>query len=206
MTLISIITGDIVKSRSVKDSDVWMALLKKALKRYISDASKWNIYRGDSFQLELSDITESFIIALYIKASIKTIKGLDVRLAVGIGEKTFSGQTVVESNGEAFQYSGETLETLKNEKVNLKIKTSHEDLDKELNLYFKFALSIMDHWTVNDAEIVKLVIEYPEALQEELGKKIGINQNAVSTRLKRAQIDLIMQLDQMFRQKIKQLA
>ncbi|MGJ8593468.1 MAG: transcriptional regulator [Aquaticitalea sp.] len=201
----SIITGDIIKSRSLKDPNVWLTELKSALITMSSDPSKWELYRGDSFQIEVDHIQDSFKTALYIKACIKTIKGLDVRLAIGVGSINFRGNIITESNGEAFQYSGETLEGLKKEKVNLKIKTPNQLLNDELNLYFKLALTIMDHWTVNSAEIVKLSIEQPNALQEELGKIIGINQNAISTRQKRAHLDELMELDTMYRQKINLL-
>src|SRR5690606_29249044 len=152
----SILTGDIIRSRSVKNPEVWLSTLKEALSLCSKNPSQWEIYRGDSFQLELENIDESLKAAIYIKACLKTIKGLDVRIAIGIGEKSFAGTTVVESNGEAFQFSGDTLESLKKEKVNLKIKTTNEQLDQELNLYLKLALTIMDHWTINSAEIVKL--------------------------------------------------
>jgi hypothetical protein len=94
---------------------------------------------------------------------------------------------------------------LKKDKVNLKIKTPNETLNNEINLYFKLALIVMDRWTVNSAEIVKLSIERPKALQEELGKVIGINQNAISTRQKRAHLDEIMDLDNMYRHKLNLL-
>lgn len=201
----SILTGDIVKSRSIKNPEIWLSTLKEALAHCSKKPSHWEIYRGDSFQLELENIMESLKAAIYIKACIKTIKDLDVRIAIGIGEKTFTGKSIVESNGEAFQFSGDTLENLKKEKINLKIKTTNEQLNQELNLYFKLALTIMDAWTTNSAEIVKLHIEHPTALQEDLGKMIGINQNAVSSRQKRAHLELIMQLEQHYRQTIKQL-
>ena len=78
-------------------------------------------------------------------------------------------------------------------------------MNQELNLYFKLALTIMDYWTSNSAEIVKLYIEQPQALQEELGQRLGINQNAVSGRQKRAHLDVIMQLEKLYRQKITHL-
>ena len=201
----SVLTGDIIKSRSIKNPEIWLSNLKEALTLCNQNNSQWEIYRGDSFQLELENPVESLKAAIYIKASIKIIKGLDVRIAIGIGDKTFSGKSVVESNGEAFLFSGETLEGLKKEKVNLKIKTPNEQINKELNLYFKLALTIMDNWSTNSAEIVKLYMEQPQALQEELGKQLGINQNAVSSRQKRAHLDLIMQLEQLYRKKITQL-
>lgn len=197
----SVITGDIIKSRTQVNPDIWMGSLKKALHQINSDKKYWSIYRGDSFQIEIKNWHESFLTAVYIKACIKSIQGLDVRLAIGIGDKTYIGKDVSESNGDAFVFSGETLEILKKEKQNLRIKTTNLNLDKELNLYFKLALVIMDRWTVNLAEIVKLSIENPKALQSELGKLIGINQNAISTRQKRAHLSEIMELDVMFRKK-----
>lgn len=198
----SILTGDIIKSRSAKDPEAWLSILKEALTTLNPDTTRWEIYRGDSFQLEVQDIQESLKAAIYIKACIKTLKGLDARMAIGIGNQTFIGNNIAESNGEVFQYSGETLELLKKEKTNLKIKTSDDLLDRDLNMYFKLALVIMDEWTVNSAEVVKLYIEQPQALQEELGQQLGINQNAVSSRQKRAHLDLIMQLEQLYRHKI----
>lgn len=201
----SVITGDIIKSRTHDNPEVWIKSLKKALSTLEPDTKYWEIYRGDSFQLELKNVPDSFKASVYIKACLKMIKGLDVRLAIGIGSKSYQGNDVTESNGEAFVFSGETLETLKKEKQNLRIKTNYQKMDDELNLYFKLALIAMDNWTINTAEIVKLSIENPNALQSELGKLIGINQNAISTRQKRAHLDEIMELDKLYREKIDTL-
>ncbi|GAA4961106.1 transcriptional regulator [Algibacter aquimarinus] len=198
----SVITGDVIKSRSQVNPDIWIKTLKKTLSNISSDEKYWDIYRGDSFQIEIRNWYQSFICAVYIKACIKSIHGLDVRLAIGIGNKTYDGENVTESNGEAFIFSGETIESLKKEKQNLRIKTNHFELDQELNLYFKLALVFMDNWTKNSAEIVKLSIENPNALQSDLGKMIGINQNAISTRQKRAHLEEIEELDLMYREKI----
>ncbi|HLV40045.1 transcriptional regulator [Xanthomarina sp.] len=200
----SVITGDIIKSRNISNPELWLQTLKKALTTIEADNSLWEIYRGDSFQIEIKDVKQSFEAAIYLKACIKTIKDLDVRLAIGIGTKTYTGKHITESQGEAFQNSGETLETLKKEKQNLKIKTSNTQLNKELNLYFRLALLSMDRWTVNSAEIVKLSLENPNAIQEELGKLLSINQNAISRRQKRANLEEILELNSMYQQKIIQ--
>lgn len=197
-----IITGDIIKSRTQLNTELWLTTLKSALSYLSTNAQHWDIYRGDSFQIELKDVFSGFIAAVYIKACIKTIHGLDVRLAIGIGDKSYIGDSVSESSGAAFIYSGETLETLKKDKQNLRIKTNNSQIDKELNLYFRLALIAMDRWTANSAEIVKLTIEKPKAIQSEMGEIIGINQNAVSTRQKRAYLDEILELDSLYRKKI----
>jgi len=202
----SIITGDIIKSRSLKNPELWMNALKSGLSSLNSDDSQWEVYRGDSFQIEISDVSKSFISAVYLKACIKMISSLDVRLAIGIGKKNYQGSKVSESNGEAFIFSGETLESLKKDKVNLSIKTANETLNKELNLYLKLALTFMDSWTVSSAEIVKLSIEQPDALQQELAEIIGTKQDAVSKRQKRAELDLIWELNSMYQNKIATLS
>lgn len=200
----SVITGDIIKSRATAPN-IWIDVLKNVLSQLNTDKKNWEIYRGDSFQIEITDVSKSFLAAVYIKACLKMIKGLDVRLAIGIGNKTYQGKDVTESNGEAFIYSGETLETLKKEKQNLRIKTNNNKLDKELNLYFKLALVNMDHWTVNSAEVVKLSIDNPEALQQELAELIGTKQDAISKRQKRAGLENILELNQMYQQKVSEL-
>lgn len=201
----SIITGDIIKSRKAISEDLWLTPLKSALSELSADDSFYDIYRGDSFQLECSNVNDSFKNVVYIKAFLKTVKGLDVRMSIGIGKKEYQGDSVSESNGEAFIYSGETFETLKKTKQNLKIKTSKDKLNKEINLYFRLALIAMDNWTVNSAEIVKLSLEHPEMIQTQLAKLVGISQDAVSKRQKRAYLDEILELDAMFRQKIAHL-
>lgn len=201
----SVITGDIINSRKQKEPEVWMITLKKVLSSLSADTKYWEIYRGDSFQIEIRDYYASFMAAIYIKATIKMIKGLDVRLAIGVGNKTYNGNDVTESNGEAFVFSGDIMETLKKEKQNLRIKTKNNEINKELNLYFRFALITMDSWSVNSAEIVKLSIENPKALQSELGQLIGISQNAISNRQKRAHLEEILELDHMYRHKMNSL-
>ncbi len=201
----SIITGDIIRSRSALSEDLWLTPLKAVLSKLTDDASFYDIYRGDSFQLECSPIEDSFRTAVYIKAFLKSVKGLDVRMSIGIGTKNYQGDSVSESNGEAFIYSGETFETLKKEKQNLKLKTSNPIINKEINLYFRLALIAMDHWTVNSAEVVKLTLEHPNMIQAELAKLIGISQDAVSKRQKRAYLDEILELDGLYRQKVAQL-
>ena len=196
----SVITGDIINSRSVKP-EIWLPVLKEALDK--TSKNHWTIYRGDSFQIEITNYYESFISAVYLKACLKTIKGIDVRTAIGIGRKTFDGKNVSESSGEVFIMSGSTLEQLKSEKTNLKLTTKNPTLDNEINLFFKFALIVMDNWTVNSAEAVKLFLDNKNKTQEEISKTIGLSQDAMSKRLKRAHLGEILELDSLFRRKIQ---
>jgi transcriptional regulator with XRE-family HTH domain len=63
----------------------------------------------------------------------------------------------------------------------------------------------MDNWTTNSAEAVKLYLENQNKTQKELAAMIGINQDAVSKRLKRAYFEEIKELDLLYRDKIDTL-
>ncbi len=202
--MIGILTGDIINSREVEKPKLWLKPLKKALITFGKSPKHWEIFRGDSFQLEIEDFKNSFEAAVYIKSCMKT-EEFDVRIAIGIGKKTHNTRSITEANGEAFIFSGETFETLKKQKRNLAIKTINHKLNEELNLYFQLALIAMDNWTTNSAEIVKLSLENPELSQEELGERIGIKQNTVSERQKRAYLDEIQNLNTLYQKKILQI-
>ena len=201
--MIGVITGDIKNSRKLAAAQ-WLGRLKKELSRFGSTPKYWEIYSGDSFQLRANDPTQALIIALTLKAAMKCLPKADVRMAVGIGNVAHEARKITQSNGEAFIYSGERMEQLSKDRMDIAIRTPWEDFDKEMNLYLRFAQAAMKNWTTNTAEVVWLAITNPEKSQEALGKKIGIKQNAVSSRLKRANYDLLLELNSMFVSKLNQ--
>ncbi|AZQ57921.1 hypothetical protein EJ994_03555 [Maribacter sp. MJ134] len=190
--MIAIITGDIINSENYPSSE-WIPILKEYFSRFGTSPMVWEIYRGDEFQLKVNQENALFT-AIQIKAILKSIKGLDVRMGIGIGLETFTGSGVSESNGPAYQRSGRKFDSLKESKVNLSIATGDESHDKTINLMLKLALDFMDNWSVVSAEIVTMILDNLEASQKELALKLGIKQSAVSQRLKRARIDLVLEL------------
>lgn len=202
--MVGVITGDIINSKKVKPS-VWLKALKKVLNSFGESPKNWEIFRGDSFQIEVSNAADLLDVAFQIKATIKTIKGLDVRLSLGLGEKTYASRKITQSNGSAFVRSGELIEDLKKMKINLAINSGNEMFDNELNLYLKLALVAMDSWLVTPAETVLLALQNRELPQEELGKILGIKQNAVSARLKRSRYYELLEVNKMFQLKLAQL-
>ena len=199
----SIITGDIVNSRKLKSKD-WIDDLKALLTDYGTTPGDWEIYRGDQFQLEIRP-EDALLTALQIKACLKKIK-VDVRMSIGIGDKTHRSEKISESNGSAFIRSGETFETLKKHKTTLAINSGNPGFDYEMNLMIRLGLTVADNWLVQSAEYVLVAIANSELSQDGLGQKLGINQAAVSRRRKRAHYDLVMELDAFYRNKIKSLA
>lgn len=202
--MIAVISGDIINSRSVASSKL-MKTLKDFLKQYGSSPRNWEIFRGDQFQLELTKPEEAFLLCVQLKALIKQLGNIDVRIAIGIGEKTYSAPKITQSNGSAFVHSGRKFDLLKKENNNLAIQTDDEIFDVEMNLFFRFALVFMDEWSAVSCEIVHTLLSYPEKNQSEIAEILGINQSAVSQRIKRANIDLLKDLNSHYISRVKQL-
>ncbi len=200
MKNICVITGDIINSRKLSQS-IWLDGLKAMLSAYGKNPKHWEIYRGDEFQLELADAADALLAAIRIKAFLKSIKA-DARLGIGIGIKSYEAQNVSESNGTAFVNSGEIFGSLKNQKTTLGIKTGNPELDRQLNLMIRLSLAIIDNWPAQTAMYVVTAIDNATLSQEELGRKLGINQAAVSRRRTRSQLDLIMEFESYYRKLI----
>ena len=196
----AVITGDVVGSRKV-DTHKWMKALKNQLDKFGSSPQKWEIYRGDEFQLEINHPEEALMAALQLKACMKTFKNLDVRLAIGIGEREYKGSKVSQSSGSAFTNSGTRFDMLKKQKINLAISSPKQEFDQEINLMLKLALVIMDSWSVVSAELAQEVFANPDVLQEEIAQKFGIKQAAVSQRANRAKLNLIRELENYYKSK-----
>jgi hypothetical protein len=200
----SIITGDIINSRK-NNTKLWLPVLKKTLARTGQSPQNWEIFRGDSFQVEVKNPADALLTAILIKAHIKAIKNLDVRMAIGIGEKDFTASSITESNGEVFIHSGERLESLKQEKQNLAVKSRWPDFDRDMNLYLRLALIAMDNWSTSAADLIKILLDNPDVTQTKLASKLKITQSAVSGRQKRAYYNEVKELEVLYREKITNL-
>lgn len=198
-----IITGDVKGSRRAKSQN-WIDGLKQLFKQFGKTPMDWEIYRGDEFQLEVKNCEEALLVAFQIKAYLRSIK-LDVRMSIGFGDKTYKAKKISESNGTAFVNSGVGFENLKKNKTTLSIHSSNKTFDKEMNLILRLGLSFIDNWLAQSAEFVLITIQNPTLSQEEIGSKLGINQSAVSRRRKRANFDLLLEINSAFVEKLKML-
>lgn len=199
--MVAIITADIVASR--RHSGEWLEPLKEVLNRFGKSPENWEIFRGDSFQLELPDASDAFTAVLEIKAKLRMLK-TDARIAIGIGE-TEKGKNITERTGPAFLRSGDLFETLKPQKKLLAISTGNSEVDNDLNLVLKMAATLMDDWLPQSAEFAHVALMQRDWSQEEIGKKLGIAQAAVSRRRKRAHFDILLEVDGYFRKTLNSL-
>ena len=196
--MIAIITGDIIRSKKVNPK-IWMEELKFILSEFGENSIDWEIYRGDEFQLELTNYKEALHCAFLIKSYLKS-KTILVRLAIGLGEKYFDSIKISERNGSAYLLSGTLLEKIKKDKITLAIQSENKSKDETINLMLQLTNSLMDNWLASSAEIVFLQFTNQEKSQEELGVLLNISQAAISKRTKRAHFELIKKVDLYYRE------
>lgn len=193
----SILTGDIINSRNT-DSNSWMPLLKETLNSIGKTPKTWEIYRGDSFQIEIEQPENALFFAIKLKAVLKQIKNLDVRIGIGIGKKNNDYNNITEGNGEAFVFSGKAFDSIV-KKQNLAIITDDEQFNEIMNSTIALALLTMDNWTTNSAEFAVKYLSNKNTTQKMLAKELNISESSASERRKRAGLDEILRLEKIYR-------
>jgi hypothetical protein len=179
----AILAGDIINSQQ-HHPDEYLNVLKEVLREYSKDGM-FQIYRGDSFQALISEPVMALQASIKLKAALKRIDSLDVRIAIGLGAVNIIDDNIAVSSGNALTRSGELLDSLKEKEQNIMVKSGHK-LDVYMNAILKMSLLYLDHWTENAAAVVYELLNHPGITQEELGKRLGIQQATASRRLTRA--------------------
>lgn len=208
--MVAVLTADLVKS-SFYEEEVLEKVLN-ALKAefvhiketYAEEEVRFKIYRGDSFQGVIKKPEEALKIALQIKAAVNRIhlkktkknkaysKIADFKIAIGIGTQSIEREAISESNGQAFQFSGRTLDEMKAENRKTRLKTEFEEVNAEFNTSFFLMDTITDKWSTASAEVVFYLLS---GLKErEIATEINISQSAVNQRKKAAGWEAISEL------------
>jgi hypothetical protein len=187
----AVVTGDIVKSGKFgSDREKALKTLKGALNSLSNFRGKSiegvsDIFRGDSFQIVISEPASALEIAIYLKAELlsKPIKGknIDVRIAIGIGEiESLNKKNIQESDGEAFRLSGNALDGISKYR-RFSINSGINELNKQLEFISSSIDSITRRWSSEQAEAILLWLSGDT--QNFISKKLGISQPAVNQRL-----------------------
>ena len=197
----AIITGDIINSRK-EEVKTWLPILKEVLNQYGQSPSKWEIFRGDSFQLSIAP-KYAVLIAFHIKSAIKQTTTQDVRMGIGIGKIKYNSNKITESNGSAYIRSGECFESLK--KQTLAIKSNNYELDNSLNIMLSLALLSANNWSSTVSTVIKKTIENPGTKQKEIADLLNKSQSSISEALKRGGFEEIMSLNNYYENQITKL-
>ncbi|SHG34411.1 hypothetical protein SAMN05444483_10976 [Salegentibacter echinorum] len=194
--MIAVITADLIDSslysRTLLNNvlKVLNAEFDNVQQECPNDDLKFKIYRGDSFQGVTTNLKLALQIALRLKSCLNKIKvereeevsRVDAKFAIGIGSFDFKAATLAESNGQAFQFSGRTLDEMKNDTRRIRLKTTSENINAEFEASLFLLDAIMEKWSRASAEVVYyLLLEMKET---EIAEALSISQSAVNQRKK----------------------
>ncbi|HEY0286255.1 MAG TPA: hypothetical protein VGC62_04490 [Pseudomonas sp.] len=202
MTIKAVLTGDLIHSRSVSDTQAYIVGLKKILtglkKIY---GFKAETYRGDGFQVVLKDASQALHCALAIRAGLIGAspgrERWDARVAVGIGAAESRGHY-----GEAFVLSGEGLDGMK--KSTLAVFCNDAGFGDLAELATDFVAAIIDKWTVVEAQTYCLHL-LAGSDQESIAQTLGKSRVTVNKTLNRAQARLLDRYLKSISQRIKEI-
>jgi hypothetical protein len=178
----AVLTGDIVESGKLPGKQFQEAkdCLKKAsvqLNTLVSDIKglvKGNIdfYRGDSWQLLLTEPQYALRACLYMRAYLKADGDVDTRVSAGIGPvSTLNIKNISQSTGEAFELSGTALDKLKGRKrMTVSLPYYLEEKSIPLISVYELCDVLVQKWTQKQAEAVSWALEGKK--QEQVAEKM----------------------------------
>ncbi len=204
--MIAVISADLLSSSSYPKELLEQVI--SSLNREFRQVKKsseldpgFKIFRGDSFQGIIYDPSKALLMALKFKTAINMLhlkerdtnkafkREADLRLAIGIGTYDFKRESIMEANGEAFQFSGRTLDDMKKENRKLKLMTSNSNINDEFDTSFYLFDTLADKWSTASAEVIYFLLQgYKET---EIANELDISQSAVNQRKKAAGWDAI---------------
>ena len=215
--MIAVITADLLNSTRYSSElltevlDILNSEIKGIETKYTN--SKFELYRGDSLQ-GVTEPVFSFRSALRIKTAVNKLRSqeaidsnsyrieADLRISIGIGTIEFERESIMESNGEAFQFSGRTLDEMKKTGRKMTLKTGIEEVNNEFDNAFLLFDTITDKWSSASAEVIYYLLK--EMKETEIAETLGISQSAVNQRKKAAGWDAILSLMERYEQVMKQ--
>ncbi|HSI69162.1 MAG TPA: SatD family protein [Gillisia sp.] len=215
--MIAVITADIIDSSRLKGPlleralDVLKEEFRAIQKTYGEDKVNFKIYRGDSFQGILKLPEDSLHLVLQLKTAVNRLQQnqrvarahatiVDFKVAIGIGSQEIEREAIAESNGQAFQFSGRTLDEMKNENRTTGLKTFNEDVNAEFKSSLLLLDTITDKWSTASAEVVYYSLK--DLKEKEIAAILKISQSAVNQRKKAAGWEAVALLLERYREVI----
>ena len=108
---------------------------------------------------------------------------LSTRISIGIGEVSYRGKNVLNSDGEAFHLSGRNIDQMKSGDL-LSIKTPDDEKNTAIQVLLNFMNKIIIEWSFAQAEVIYLLLE--GKTQQEIADELSLSQPSVNSRIKLA--------------------
>lgn len=200
MKIVSVITGDIVGSSLGNDSQrrAMLDVIENSveeMQRVLDTPLQLEFFRGDAFQILVERPQKALLVSVLLRAALcgntpkDHLYAWDARMAIGIGGVTYLTDSLAKSNGDAFVYSGRTLDKMWNER--LAIKTQWETINDEFSVSTPFADDLISRWTRVQSDVIYDYLLY-NVTQGQIAREKRMTPQNVSKVLKTGRVELII--------------
>lgn len=157
-----------------------------------ADDPHFTRFRGDGWQIVLSEPRRALRAALYIIATLKAVdSGAQTRVAVGLGDMNpWQGADLSSASGSAFVASGQALDRMEDDRRLAVVAPESAHLHNALAGLLNDQL---EGWSREQAEAMAHFLPPASPTLKELATAIGISPQAVHARLKSAHWRAVLQ-------------
>jgi len=175
-----VLTGDIIRSRRLDPAG--FEAVRATLIAACAEIAAWSgpsagnidFFRGDAWQMLVSDPRIALRASLYVRARLRAAHGQDSRIAVGVGYiDRLERRRLSLSLGEAFVLSGQALDAMtRNSDLTIALPPEAGERAILLQIVAGLCSAIVGDWTQRQAELVCLAL-LPDALTNEaIGRRL----------------------------------
>jgi hypothetical protein len=184
----AVLTGDLIGSTAASPAmvEAAMATILRTARR-IGPTTRFTRYRGDGWQIYLDDPGQGLWAMLLIAAELRAAKGLESRIALGLGSAYGgSADSLTTAGGSAFVASGRALDNLQPpQRLTIAVDTDHVDV-----LHARLVALIDERvadWSPEQAEAMAYDLAPEDHLaQAQIAARLGVSRQAIAARLKAA--------------------
>lgn len=184
-----VLLGDVVRSSKVRDTEGFQRRLRHLMgllnERFAPDLdAEFKILKGID---EIGAVLRSlrFLSAILSEVFFALYPGA-LRIVVVYGRITvgFSTGDVTQMDGPAFHDAADLMESLKRERLFFRLKAHFPLLDQAISGQVNALTLLKIHWTPEQVEVIRAYRQHRSQLR--VASLLGISQQAVSDRLRRA--------------------
>lgn len=192
-----VITGDIIESSIIPINyrDLMLTSIREIVDELaVIESVKIEFFRGDSFQMVIDSPENALRIAILLRAGLKghtpkdCKKPWDARLSLGIGTISYCSDSIVLSDGEAFQYSGRELDEMGRRR--LSVMTRWPEVNDEFKVSTSFADEEITSWSISQSQAVYQALLY-NIPQKDIALKFQKSAQNISKLLGAAKLGII---------------
>ncbi len=209
MAIQAVLTGDIVNSTKLTAAKE-TKLSSTLIDMFVDYDSKFEFYRGDSFQAYVKNPVNALRLALLSRsAAIRLFKEdklvlSDIRISIGIGKVTTPVRSLKTAKGEAFILSGRKFDEILKNHQRLAISTGNALANEGLQVIADYLNAIFDAMTGKQAEVIFELLQ--GEIQKVVAKKFKKTKSTIHQRITAGRWTEIEKLLQQYENIINQIA